>query len=150
MRVILQQDVKNLGKIGDLVNVAPGYARNFLVPRQLAIEATERRINEFEHLQRIAEKKKKAALASRQEVLNKLKGVTVKVQKATGEGEKLFGSVTNHDISLQLEKQGFSVDRRDIILEEPIRVLGSHRVVIKMGEGLETEIAVVVERLANA
>lgn len=146
MKVILQKDVKNLGKVGELVNVASGYARNFLFPRRLAMEATEKRMAEFEHLKRGAEAKKAKANAERQEVISKLKGVNVVIKATAGESDKLFGSVTNNDISNELEKHGYSIDRRDIALEEPIRVLGSHKATVKLGEGLEATISVVVER----
>lgn len=146
MKVILQKDVKNLGKVGDLVNVAAGYARNFLFPRTLATEATEKRIHEFEHLKRMAEIKKKKANAERQAVIAKMKGISVVMKVTAGENDKLFGSVTNLDISNELEKHGFSIDRRDITIEEPIRLLGNHKATIKLGDGLETTISVSVER----
>ncbi|MDX9731422.1 MAG: 50S ribosomal protein L9 [Bdellovibrionales bacterium] len=146
MKVILQKDVKNLGKVGELVSVAAGYARNFLFPRLLAAEATEKRMAEFEHLQRGAEAKQKKARAEREELIGKLKGVSVVIKGTAGENEKLFGSITNNDISNELEKLGFSIDRRDIVLEEPIRLLGSHKAIVKLGEGLETTLSIVVER----
>lgn len=146
MKVILQKDVKNLGKVGDLVSVSTGFARNFLFPRRMATEATEKRVNEFNHLKKVAEIKKKKVVAERQELVNKLKGVNLVIKGSAGETDKLFGSITNHDISNELEKQGFSIDRRDIHLEEPIRMLGQHKATVKLGEGIETEIAVSVER----
>ena len=129
MKVILQKDVKNLGKVGELVSVAAGYARNFLFPRFLASEATEKRIHEFEHLKRMAEIKKKKAMAERQEVIAKLKGVSVVIKATAGESDKLFGSITNLDI-----------------LEEPIRLLGNHKAIVKLGDGIETTVSVSVER----
>lgn len=146
MKVILQKDVKNLGKVGELVSVASGYARNFLFPRLLASEATEKRMAEFEHLKRSAEAKMKKAMAERQAVIAKLKGVNIVIKATAGEADKLFGSVTNNDISNELEKHGFSIDRRDIVLEEPIRLLGSHKAIVKLGEGLETTLTIAVER----
>lgn len=146
MKVILQKDIKDVGKVGDLVNVSAGFARNFLFPRRLASEATERRVSEWEHLKRVADVKKKKAVAERQELLNKINGVSVKFKAAAGETDKLFGTVTTSDISKELEKLGFSVDRRDIQLEEPIKQLGTHKATIKMGEGLEASIQVAVER----
>ena len=146
MKVILQKDVKDLGKVGDLVSVSEGFARNLLFPRKLALEATEKRVNEYNHLKRVAESKKKKALGERQEVLNKIKGTTVAFKLNAGENDKLFGTVTTTDISKGLEKLGFSVDRKDIHLEEPIKVLGTHKATIRYGEGLETQIQVAVER----
>lgn len=147
MKVILQQDVKDLGKVGDLVNVKTGYARNFLFPRSLAVHATESRETEYKHLKKVADIKSKKAHAGRQELINKLKGTTLTFRlEAAADSEKLFGSVTNMDISKQLEASGFSVDKRDIHLEEPIKLLGQHKAAVKLGEGLEAEITVVVEK----
>ena len=146
MKVILQKDVKDLGKVGDLVTVSLGFARNLLFPRKLAIEATEKRVNEYNHLKRVAESKKKKALAERQEFLNKIKGQTVTFKINAGENDKLFGTVTTLDISKQLDKAGFSVDRKDIHLAEPIKVLGTHKATIKYAEGLEAVIQVAVEK----
>ena len=147
MKVILQKDVKDLGKVGDLVNVTNGYARNFLFPQRLAAEATDKRVKEFEHIKRITEAKKRKAQADRKEIVEKLSGVTVQFVKTAGETDKLFGSVTNIDISNELEKQGFSIDRRDIEVE-PIKMLGQHKAVVRLGEGLEAEITVSIEREA--
>ncbi len=146
MKVILQKDVKDLGKVGDLVNVSAGFARNLLFPRKLAVEATETRVNEYNHLKRVAESKKKKALVERQAVLNKMKGVTVTFKMNAGDNEKLFGTVTTTDIAKSLETLGFSVDRRDIVLEEPIKVLGTHKATIKYAEGMEAPIQISVER----
>lgn len=146
MKVILQKDVKDLGKVGDLVSVSEGFARNLLFPRKLALEATEKRENEYNHLKRVAESKKKKAMSERQAILNKIKGTTVGFKLNAGENDKLFGTVTTTDISKGLEKLGFSVDRKDIHLEEPIKVLGTHKATIRFAEGLETSIQVAVER----
>ncbi len=146
MKVILQKEVKDLGKVGDLVSVSEGFARNLLFPRKLALEATEKRENEYNHLKRVAESKKKKAMTERQAILNKIKGTTVGFKLNAGENDKLFGTVTTTDISKSLEKLGFSVDRKDIHLEEPIKVLGTHKATIRFAEGLETSIQVAVER----
>lgn len=146
MKVILSKDVKDVGKVGDLVNVSEGFARNFLFPRKLAAEATEKRVKEWEHLKRVAEAKKKKAVAERQAVLAKINGTTVNFKVAAGENDKLFGTVTTTDISKELDKAGHSVDRRDVHLEEPIKVLGQHKAIIRMGEGLEAKIMINVER----
>jgi large subunit ribosomal protein L9 len=146
MKVILQKDVKDVGKVGDLVNVSEGFARNFLFPRKLASEATEKRVKEWEHLKRVAEAKKKKAVAERQELLGKVTGTTVTFKLAAGDNDRLFGTVTTTDISKELGKVGHSVDRRDIHLEEPIKVLGQHKAIVRMGEGLEAKIMINVER----
>ncbi len=146
MKVILQKDVKDVGRVGELVNVSEGFARNFLFPRKLAAEATEKRVKEYEHLKRVAETKKKKALAERQELLNKINGTTVTFKLAAGETDKLFGTVTTTDISKELQKMGHSVDRRDIHLEEPIKILGQHKAIVRYSEGLEAKIQIAVER----
>jgi large subunit ribosomal protein L9 len=146
MKVILQKDVKDLGKVGDLVSVSEGFARNLLFPRKLALEATEKRVNEYNHLKRVAESKKKKAMSERQELLNKIKGTTVNFKLNAGENDKLFGTVTTSDISKALDKVVFSVDRKDIHLEEPIKVLGTHKATVRYAEGLEAQIQVAVER----
>lgn len=146
MKVILQKDVKDIGKVGELVNVSQGFARNFLFPRKLAVEATEKKVAEYEHLKRVAEAKKKKALAERQSVLAKINGITVSFKMAAGDNDKLFGTVTPADISAELEKHSFSVDRRDIHVDGHIKVLGQHKATIKMGEGLEATIQINVEK----
>lgn len=146
MKVILQKDVKDVGKVGDLVNVSEGFARNFLFPRKMAAVATENKVKEYEHLKRVAEAKKKKAVSERKELLNKMTGVAVKFKMAAAESEKIFGSVTSSDISKELDKLGYSVDRRDIHIDEQIKVLGNHKATIKLGEGLEATLQIVVER----
>jgi large subunit ribosomal protein L9 len=146
MKVILQKDVKNLGKVGDLVNVTTGYARNYLFPRQMALTATETKVKEFAHIKKIAEAKKKKAIAERQELVKKIQGLNVVIKATAGENEKLFGTVTNNDLSNELEKMGYSIDRRDIHIDEAIRMLGSHKAIVKLGEGAEAELAISVER----
>ena len=146
MKVILQRDVKDVGKVGEVVTVSAGFARNFLFPRKLAAEATEHKVSEWEHLKRVAEAKKKKAVGERQEILNKMKGLSVTFKAPAGDSDKLFGTVTTTDISKELEKRGYSVDRRDIHLEDHIKFLGTHKANVRLGEGLETEIQVVVER----
>lgn len=147
MKVILQKDVKDIGKVGELVNVSLGFARNFLFPRKLAVEATETRVNEWNHLKRVADAKKKKAMGERQELLKKVSGLTVKFKMSAGaDSDKLFGSVTNGDISKELEKQGYSIDRRDIVLADAIKLLGQHKAMVRYGEGLEAPISILVER----
>ena len=146
MKVILQKDVKDVGRVGELVNVSEGFAWNFLFPRKLAAEATEKRVKEYDHLKRVAETKKKKAQGERQELLNKINGTTVKFKLAAGENDKLFGTVTTTDISKELQKAGFSVDRRDIHVEEPIKVLGQHKAIVRYSEGMEAKIQISVER----
>lgn len=146
MKVILQTDVRDLGKAGELVSVKPGYARNFLFPRKLALEATETKVKEFEHLKKVAEAKRRKAMVARKEIADKLQGVTVSFAATAGETDKLFGSITTRDISDKLVEMGYSIDKRDIQLEEPIRMLGQHKALVDFGDDLKTEITVSVER----
>ena len=147
MKVILQSDVKDVGRAGELVNVSQGFARNFLFPRKLAVEATEKRMKEWDHLKRVSEAKVQKAMAERKAVISKVSGATVNFKMSAGaDSDKLFGSVTTSDISKELEKQGFSVDRRDIHLDDQIKILGQHKAVIRYGEGLEAQIKINVER----
>jgi large subunit ribosomal protein L9 len=146
MKVVLQKDVKNVGKVGDVVNVKDGFARNFLFPRKLALQATENRVSEWEHIKKVAEAKKKKAVAERKDLLGKLSGITLTFKMVAGEKDKIFGSVTPHDISKELETKGHSVDRRDIHIEEAIKTLGQHKATVSFGDDMKTEVTVVVER----
>jgi large subunit ribosomal protein L9 len=148
MKVILKKDVRDVGRSGDMVNVADGYARNFLFPRNLAAEATEGRVKEYEHWTRVAASKKKKAVAELTQVIDKLKTVTVSFKMPAGENDKLFGSVTAKDIAAELAKLGYVIEKKDIQFEQ-IKVLGQYKAKINFGEGLKTEIAVSVERAAT-
>lgn len=146
MKVILNKDIKDLGKIGEMVQVKPGFARNFLFPRRLASEATEKRVKEFKHLQLVAESKQAKAVEGRKEVLSKIQGQTVKFVVEASDDEKLFGSINALDISRELEKAGFAVDKKDVVLEDAIKVLGQHKAQVTFGADLNAEITVAVER----
>ena len=146
MKMILKENIKDLGQTGDLVNVANGYARNFLLPKKLAVVATEQRIKEFEHWKRVAESRKKKEKEKRKELMDQLLGLQIVFQLNAGEGDKLFGSVTNKHISDELEKKGYTISKKDIVLPEPIKVLGQHKAIVKLDENLEQEIIITVER----
>lgn len=144
MEVILRDDVEKLGNRGDVVKVADGYARNFLLPKRLAVPATaaNKKIVEQE---RQAHLRREATLKSEAEELAKLlNGVSVTIAQKAGEQEQLFGSVTAKDIAEALEKQNFSIDRRKIHLAEPIRQLGEFAVQVKLHRDVTAEIKVVV------
>lgn len=147
MKVILKTDVKNVGRVGQIVSVASGYARNFLFPKALALLATEKRVKEFEHFKRMAEAKKKKAIGERKAFLQKVAGKTVTFKMNASETDKLFGSISALDISKELDKQGFNIDKRDIVLEDVIKMLGQHKAKVSYGEGLEAEILISVERI---
>lgn len=148
MKVVLQKDVKDLGKVGDILNVKIGFARNFLFPNKVAVAATEKKVKEFEHLKRVAELKKAKAVDHRKALITKLSGLVVEFNVQASETEKLFGSITSLDISKELAKKGFEVDKKDIVIEDPIKVLGQHKASVVLGEesSLQTEITVSVVR----
>lgn len=145
MEVVLREDVPKLGDIGDVKKVKPGFARNYLLPRGLAVVANTRNLRQLEHEKRvIAEKRERTLRAARSEA-EKLAAARVSIRARAGEEGKLFGSVTNIDIEKALAAQGFNVERRRIRLDEPIKSLGEHRVPIHLGVGVDCELAVSVE-----
>ncbi|MCB9027367.1 MAG: 50S ribosomal protein L9 [Bdellovibrionaceae bacterium] len=147
MKVILQKDVKDLGRVGELVNVTQGYARNFLFPRKLAEQATEKNVKQLEHQKKVAESKKKKAVGERKELLEKLNGMTLTFKRESSEEDKLFGSITQVEISKELEKQSFFVDKKDIEIPETIKFLGQHKIIVSFGKDLKAELTVSVEKV---
>ena len=146
MKVILNEDVKDLGKVGELVSVKSGFARNFLFPRSLAVEATEKRKKEFEHLKAMAEAQKEKAVEKRKELLKEIEGLTLEFTVEASEDEKLFGSISNLDISRKLEDKGYQIDKRDIVIEDAIKMLGQYKAQVTFGEELTADITVAVNR----
>ncbi len=136
MQIILTQDVANLGKAGDLVTVRPGYGRNYLVPRGLAVSATLHNKNQLEHERRSIEKRVLKERASATEIANRLNGMTLQFERRVGEDEKLFGSVSNRDIADQLKRAGIEIDHRSIALDQPIKAIGKYEVSVKLGAGI--------------
>jgi large subunit ribosomal protein L9 len=146
MQVILRDDMDNLGKSGEVVNVKPGYARNYLLPRGLAIKATAGDIKRVEHEKRvIASRAAKMSKAAQAEA-DKLSQVSVSIERATGEGDKLYGSVNSRDIAEALRAQGVIVDSKKIQLDEPIKALGLVEVAVKLGRGVTATIKVTVAK----
>mgnify|MGYP000971246302 FL=1 len=143
MKVILLEDVKKLGKKGDLVDVSDGYARNFLFPRNLAKEATEGSLKQLKQEKDALAKKKQKELEQAKELAKVLSNTTVTLKVKAGEQGKLFGSVTSKDISEALKKQyNIEVDRRKIELQEPIKSLGSYKVDIKLAPEVDAKLSV--------
>ena len=132
IQVILQQDLKNLGKSGELVRVRPGYARNYLIPRSLAMPATIHNVKQLEHEQRISAAKAAKVRAEATGVADKVSGVTVTLERKVGEEDRLFGSVTSKDIAAALKEKGIEVDRKRIELAAPIRAAGTFDVTVKL------------------
>jgi large subunit ribosomal protein L9 len=142
MRVILREDLENLGAAGEVVTVRDGYGRNYLLPRGLAAPATEKDVAKLEHERRvIAVRAAKMAKELAGEV-EKLSQVSVSLARAVGEGDKLYGSVTNRDIADALQEQGVTIDAKRIHLEEPIKSLGMTEVPIKLGKDAVAKIKV--------
>jgi large subunit ribosomal protein L9 len=146
MEVILREDIDNLGSRGQVVKVTPGYARNFLLPRRMAVAATDsnRKIVEQE---RQAYLRKEAKVQADAADLGKLmSSVEVTIAQKAGENDQLFGSVTANDIAVALEKQGYTIDRRKIGLEEPIKTLGEYKVTLRLHKDVSVEVPVHVVR----
>jgi len=132
MKVILKEDVKGLGHMGDVVNTSDGYARNYLLPKNLAAEASTKNIKELEHTKKlIMEKAAKIGDASRASA-GKLAALTLVIKAKVGEEEKLFGSVTSMDIAEALAAQGFEIDKKKIHIDEPIKRIGEYVVHVKI------------------
>lgn len=145
MEVILREDIPHLGHIGDLVKVRDGYARNYLLPRGLALVADKRNIRQLEHQRRVMADRREQALRSAQVEAEKLKALRIVIKARAGEEEKLYGSVTNIDIEKALTAHGVSIDRRRIRLEDPIKKLGEYRVPVHLGVGVDAEVTIAVE-----
>ena len=142
MKIILLQTYEGLGKIGEIVNVKAGYARNFLFPNNIAQNATDSNVKSLESWikqQEVQEAKDRTNMELLDKYLNKL---TLKFSLQAGEEDKLFGSVTSQMISDEIEKQGYSVDKKEIILEEPIKNVGNHFVVIDLGYDLKPKVKI--------
>lgn len=144
MRVILKQEVYNLGDAGEIVKVAPGYARNFLVPRGLAILASEGSIRQLEHQKRVADAIRRKQLGSAKELGAKVDNMAITIRREAGEDDKLFGSVTNRDIAEALAAQGVTVDRKQIVLDEHIRAIGLFNVPVRLHREVTSNLRVYV------
>jgi len=136
MQLILTQDVENLGKAGELVSVRPGYGRNYLVPRGLAVSATVRNKNRLDHEKAVIERKVSKERASATELANRINGMTLQFERMVGEDEKLFGSVTNRDITDQLKKAGIEIDHRWVQLDAPVKALGKYETSVRLAAGV--------------
>jgi len=132
MKVFLKEDVRSLGKIGEVVNVADGYARNYLLPQKMAVEANTRNIKEFEHNKRIIQEKAVKIRDANKAAADSLSALVLTIPAKAGEEDKLFGSVTNMDIAEALKAAGHDIDRKKIHLEEPIKRLGSFTAEIRL------------------
>ena len=144
MKVILKEDVEGLGNAGDVVNVKDGYARNYLIPRGLAVRATDRSVKGLEKQRRLILERINKERRRIQNFAEKLQETTVIIKKKAGDEGKLFGSVTSRDIAEALEAIGMEVDRKKIVLDEPIKSLGTYTVKVKLPYSVEAELKVEV------
>lgn len=145
MKVILKDTIESLGKRGDVVNVSVGHARNYLIPRGLALEATEKNIKALEHEKDVIERKEEKIKQKAESMRDDMANVTCIIKRKVGEQDKLFGSVTSKDIEKVLQEQGIEVDKKSIVIDEPIKSLGEFPVTVKLHHGVTAEIKVVVE-----
>ena len=145
MKIILLEDVKGSGKKGQVINVAEGYARNFLFPKKLAMEATTANMKELERQAHRTEERKATELAQAKVIAESLKGLDIRVPAKTGGGQKLFGAVTNKDIGDVLEQShGISIDRRKIEIKGNIKTLGEHEVTIRLHAEVVLQVKIMV------
>jgi large subunit ribosomal protein L9 len=146
MKLILRADMENLGKLGDVVAVKPGYGRNYLIPQGLAMLASPSNLKVFELERKKLQAKMDTVRAAASGLAEKLAAATVTIEVRVGEGDKLYGSVTSGMIADNLEAQGIMVDRRKIVLDDPIRTLGVHEVEVKLHADVRGTARVVVCR----
>lgn len=144
MKIILLQTHENLGKVGDVVNVKPGFARNYLFPNRIASAATKQNIKSLEAFLKAQEIKEAKNRTNLEALSKKLNTLTLKFDVQVGEDEKLFGSVTSQMVSEELSQQGYTIDKKEINLEEPIKSLGNYKIEIDLGYDLETKIKIKV------
>jgi len=149
MNVILTENVKGLGNMGDVVKVKPGYARNFLVPSKLAVEASNRNLNELEHHRRQLTRKAEKLSQEAAVLKGRIEAVECVLAHRAGDEGKLFGSVTSMEIEAALAAKGIEIDRRKILLEQPIKSLGAHEVEIKLNAGVSATLKVNVTKAAE-
>ena len=145
MKVILREDVENLGHGGELVEVKPGYGRNYLLPRGLAVAANPKNIREIEHQKAVASAKAAKMKASAEALAKRLSDTPLTLKRKAGEQDKLFGSVTAMDLAEALAQRGLAIDRRSIDLGEPIKTLGDFEVPVKLHHEVVGRVKVKVE-----
>ncbi len=148
MEVILKEDVAKLGSRGDVVKVAEGYGRNFLLPRKLAIEASAGNKKVIEQMRAAAVRRSAKEKAQAEELSKQFEGVSLTFARRSGEQDQLFGSVTSGDLAEALEKKGFNIDRRKIQLHEPLKTLGEFTVPVKLHKDVTAHLKVTIEKEA--
>jgi large subunit ribosomal protein L9 len=146
MQIILQEDVEKLGTRGQLVEVAEGYARNFLLPRKLALEANAGNMKRLEKMRAAFAKKEAVERGDAETLAGLLAGVALEVRRKSGENDQLFGSVTSADISEALAAQGYTVDKRKITLAEPIKLVGDYEIPVKLHREVTATVKLAVKK----
>ena len=146
MRVILKQEVKNLGDAGDIVKVSPGYGRNYLLPRGLAVLANEGTVAQAEHAQKVANAIRRKQMSGAVAMAEKLQETAITIRREAGDDDKLFGSVTNRDVAEALAAEGIEIDRRLIEVADPIRNIGLFTVPVRLHREVDASVRVYVIR----
>ncbi|MGZ4827391.1 MAG: 50S ribosomal protein L9 [Terriglobales bacterium] len=149
MEVILKEDVPKLGSRGDVVRVAEGYGRNFLLPKKLAIEATAANKTVIEQMKAAAVRRMQKDKSDAEALAGQLSGVSITFHRRSGEHEQLFGSVTSSDVAAELDKKGFNIDRRKIHLDEPIKTVGEFKVPVRLFKDVTAQVKVEVHKEAE-
>ena len=142
MKLILKTDVPSLGQSGEVVEVKPGYGRNYLIPRNLAVAATRKNVSQLEHEKRLIALQHRHQLADAEKLVQKLESYSCTIPCKVGEEDRLFGSVTARDIAETLRRDGYAVDKRDVLLEEPLKNLGVYTVPVRVGPKVEAKLKV--------
>mgnify|MGYP006142050333 CR=1 FL=1 len=148
MQIILNQDVETLGKAGEIITVKPGFARNYLIPQGIATMATKKNIEATQKVIEIQERKDARTRTNLEVLAERLNKLTLKFELQAGEDDKLFGSVTNIMIAEAIAEKGYTVDRKEIEMEETIKSVGNHYVVVKLGNGFSGRIKIKVSAKA--
>jgi len=146
VKVVLKKRVDRLGNVGDIVTVADGYARNYLIPRDLATRADEGKIKLIEHERRVIKAREEKAIKETQELARRIEEVSCTISAKAGEEDRLFGSISGSDIALALDEAGVEIDKKNVQLEEPIKELGVYSVPIDLGRGITARLKLWVVR----
>jgi large subunit ribosomal protein L9 len=146
MKVILTENLAALGQIGQVVNVAPGYARNYLFPQKLALEATGKNVRELDHKKRLLAQKRERVQQEMLSLAEKLNQVKLVFQRKVVEENKLYGSVASTDVLSALEEKGFDLPRKSVQLDQPLKLLGEFSVPIRVDVGITAEVKVIIEK----
>ncbi len=149
MEVILKEDVPKLGSRGDVVKVAEGYGRNFLLPKKLAIEANQANKAVIAQMKEAAVRRHQKDKADAEKLAAQINEVSISLKRRSGEHDQLFGSVTSSDVAAELEHKGFNIDRRKLVLDEPIKTLGEHKVAVRLFKDVTAHVKITVEKEAE-